>query len=67
VRDTDAAEHGLARSRGAVNLKAEVNQLIDDLLDLVFASRIVHCNDHGVSIPVFRIRLFFVRRLLEPE
>jgi Fe-S-cluster-containing dehydrogenase component len=40
------AEHRLARSGGAVDGKAEVNQLIDHLLDLIFTGRILHCDDH---------------------
>ena len=44
--NTDAAEHGLTRSGGAVDFKAEMNQLIDHLLDLIFTGRILHCDDH---------------------
>ena len=44
--DSDAAENGLPRPGGAVDFKAEVNQLIDYLLDLIFAGRILHCHDH---------------------
>jgi hypothetical protein len=29
-----------------VDFKAEVNQLIDHLLDLIFTGRILHCDDH---------------------
>jgi hypothetical protein len=46
VGNSDAAEYGLARSGGAVDFKAEVDQLIDHLLDLIFTGRILHCYDH---------------------
>ena len=46
VRNADAAENGLARPGRAVDFKAEVDQLIDYLLDLVFTGRILHCYDH---------------------
>ena len=44
--NSDAAEYGLAGSGGAVDGKAEVNQLIDHLLDLIFTRRVLHCDNH---------------------
>jgi hypothetical protein len=46
VGNSDAAENGLTLSGGAVNFKAEVDQLIDHVLDLIFTGRILHCDDH---------------------
>jgi hypothetical protein len=34
------------RTGGAVNFESELNQSIDHLLDLVFAGRILHCDNH---------------------
>ena len=42
----DSAEHGLARSGGAVNLEAHLDQLIDHMLDLIFTGGILHCDNH---------------------
>ena len=46
ARNSYAAEHGLTRSGGAVDFKAELNQSIDHLLNLIFTGRILHCDDH---------------------
>src|SRR5208282_3113673 len=49
TRHSDTAEHGLLRSGGAVDFKAEVDQLIDHLLDLIFTGRCLHCDDHELG------------------
>src|SRR5208282_5402670 len=49
MRNADAAENGLALSSGAVDFKAELDQLIDHVLDLIFTGRILHCDNHEWS------------------
>src|SRR5450631_740399 len=46
TRNSDSAKDRLMRTGGTVNLKAELNQSIDHLLDLIFTGRIFHCDDH---------------------
>ncbi len=48
-RNSDATEHSLARSGGTVNFKAELDQLIDDMLNLVFTGGILHCDNHELA------------------
>ena len=53
VGNSDTAENRLALSGRAVNFKAEMDQLIDHLLDLIFTGRILHCDNHEFArLPV---------------
>src|SRR6185312_946902 len=44
------AQHGLARSCGAVNFKTHLNQALDYLLYLLFRCLLLHCYDHSFAL-----------------
>ena len=46
----DRCQHALTRARGAVHGKAHLDQMVGDLLNLVFACRLPHRNDHGLAL-----------------
>ena len=43
----DCGQHALTRAGGAMHGKAHLDQMVGDLLDLVFARRLPHRNNHG--------------------
>jgi hypothetical protein len=53
----DSAENGLARTGGAVDLEAHLDQLIDHMLDLIFTGRILHGYDHECARLAGEVRI----------
>ncbi len=42
----DASQNRLLRTRGAMDIEAQIHQSSDDVLDLFFCRRLLHCNNH---------------------
>ena len=46
----DRRQHALTRARSPVHGKTHLDQMVRDLLNLVFACRLPHRNDHDLAL-----------------